>query len=165
MMSYPLNERQITWSTGWDLNSRFYGFAIRCLGPLGHLCIMYHIWFINPHNESYMTTKFGTPDGIRTRTVSTSWVDASSIFVAPQGHNKSGTPGQFRNVDPSLIKTVLFLWATEAIGGRYRIRTYGPLDTIFGLANRRNQPLCQSTIYHIEVLWTELHRTVTLSSL
>ena len=24
------------WSGGWDLNSRFYGFAIRCNGPLCH---------------------------------------------------------------------------------------------------------------------------------
>ncbi len=24
------------WSAGWDSNPRFYGFAIRCLGPLGH---------------------------------------------------------------------------------------------------------------------------------
>jgi hypothetical protein len=32
------------------------------------------------------------------------------------------------------------------LGGEYRIRTYGPLDMIFGLANRRNKPLCQFTI-------------------
>ena len=27
------------WNTGWDLNSRLYGFAIRCIWPLCHLCI------------------------------------------------------------------------------------------------------------------------------
>ena len=27
------------WSNGRDLNTRFYGFAIRCIGPLCHRCI------------------------------------------------------------------------------------------------------------------------------
>ena len=29
------------WSTGLDSNQRFYGFAIRCLGSLGHQCVLF----------------------------------------------------------------------------------------------------------------------------
>ena len=42
----------VIWSNGRDLNPRFYGFAIRCIGPLCHRCI-----FIRKELGEFWSTK------------------------------------------------------------------------------------------------------------